>query len=156
MKFILRLAIKNLNRYKRRTAITSIAIAIGIMSFIIVDSIFLGAKEDSERNLRWYETASLRIYTPAYWEERHYLPLEFSIKEPSKVLQILDDLGLNATPRTVFSADMILYKQDFEEDGTLPVTVTAINPETDSSVYKFEETPPWKEDFSNRERWMVL
>ncbi len=140
MKFIFRLAIKNLYRYKRRTAITAIAIAIGIMSFIIVDSIFLGAKQDSERNLRLYETASLRIYTPDYWEERHFLPLEHSIREPAEVLQILDGLGLDATPRTLFTADMVLYRQDFGEDGTLPVTVTAIDQVTDSTVYKFEDT----------------
>ena len=140
MKFIIRLAIKNLSRYRRRTAITAGAIAIGIMAFIVVDSIFLGAKLESERNLRLYETASLRIYTPDYWDERHFLPLEYSIKDPSKVLQILEDRGLKATPRTLFSADMILYKQDFHEDGTLPVTVTAINPQTDASVYKFEDT----------------
>ncbi|MGE4454823.1 MAG: ABC transporter permease [Sphaerochaeta sp.] len=140
MKFIFRLAIKNLSRYRRRTAITAGAIAIGIMAFICVDSIFLGAKLESERNLRWFETASLRIYAPEYWNERQFLPLEYSIQHPALVLQILNDIGLKATTRTLFSADMLLYTQDFDEEGTLPVTVTAINPQTDSSVYKFKNT----------------
>lgn len=60
MKFILQLAAKNLMRYKRRTAITAVAIAFGLMMYVFVDSLLLGAELESMRNLRWYETASLK------------------------------------------------------------------------------------------------
>ncbi|MDD4450159.1 MAG: hypothetical protein PHS76_05600 [Sphaerochaeta sp.] len=43
MKFILQLAAKNLMRYKRRTAITAVAIAFGLMMYVFVDSLLLGA-----------------------------------------------------------------------------------------------------------------
>ncbi len=140
MKFILQLAMKNLSRYKRRTIITSVAIAFGLMMFIIVDSILRGAQVESVRNLRWYETASLRIYDSNYWEEHYFLPLESSIKQPDKVMDIVKAEGLTATERTTFAADMILYSKDFGEDGNMSVKITAIDPSTDFDVYRYPDT----------------
>ncbi|MDD3058933.1 MAG: FtsX-like permease family protein [Sphaerochaeta sp.] len=140
MKFILELAAKNLLRYKRRTLITSIAIAMGLMMYIFVDSLLMGANLESMRNLQWYETASLRIHKASYWEERMFLPVESSIEDPEAVLDLLAQKGITATERTVFAADMILYQEDFGEDGNMTVQVTAINPETDFSVYRFKDT----------------
>jgi ABC-type lipoprotein release transport system permease subunit len=140
MKFILSLAFKNLTRYKRRTAITAVAIAIGLMMYILVDSMLLGAEEESIRNLTWYETASARIHADGYWEERQQLPLDRSIPDPDSLVSLLADNGFAATARTRFSADMILYATDFGEDGNLPVLVTAIDPETDNDVFHFSDT----------------
>lgn len=140
MKFILELAMKNLTRYKRRTLITAFAIAIGLMMFVIVDSILIGADKESMRNLQWYETASARIVAPQYWEDRNFLPLEESISDPSAVMKVLKDHGWTATERTAFAADMVLYSDDFGEDGNLSVQVMAIDPESDNDVYRFGNT----------------
>ncbi|WP_320129962.1 FtsX-like permease family protein [uncultured Sphaerochaeta sp.] len=140
MKFILSLAFKNLFRYKRRTLITAISIAVGLMTYILVESLLVGAEQESVRNLKWYETSSARIYRQGYWDERLQYPLDKAIKDPSKVLASLEKNGWKATPRTVFSADMILYSDDFSEDGNLPVLVTAIDPEKDNQVFHFADT----------------
>lgn len=140
MKFILQLAAKNLMRYKRRTAITAVAIAFGLMMYVFVDSLLLGAELESMRNLRWYETASLRVHDSAYWEDRYFLPLDASIESPQPILDLLKTEGITATARTSFAADMILYQDDFGEDGNMSVQVTAINPTTDFDVYRFENT----------------
>lgn len=140
MKFILQLAAKNLMRYKRRTAITAVAIAFGLMMYVFVDSLLLGAELESMRNLRWYETASLRVHDSAYWEDRYFLPLDASIESPQPILDLLKTKGITATARTSFAADMILYQDDFGEDGNMSVQVTAINPATDFDVYRFENT----------------
>lgn len=140
MKFILQLAAKNLMRYKRRTAITAVAIAFGLMMYVFVDSLLLGAELESMRNLRWYETASLRVHDSAYWEDRYFLPLDVSIESPQPILDLLKAEGITATARTSFAADMILYQDDFGEDGNMSVQVKAINPATDFDVYRFENT----------------
>lgn len=140
MKFFLQLAAKNLMRYKRRTAITAVAIAFGLMMYVFVDSLLLGAELESMRNLRWYETASLRVYDTAYWEDRYFLPLDASIEKAQEILDLLKAEGIAATERTLFAADMILYQEDFGEDGNLSVQVTAINPDTDFEVYRFADT----------------
>ncbi|AEV29992.1 ABC-type transport system, involved in lipoprotein release, permease component [Sphaerochaeta pleomorpha str. Grapes] len=140
MKFLFSLAMKNLTRYKRRTIITASAIALGLMMYIIVDSVLMGAEQESIRNLKWYETSSARIYQKDYWDERLQLPLDRSIQDTEKVLSLLQDNGWTGTPRTMFSADMILYSDDFGEDGNLPVLVTAIDPERDNAVFHYSDT----------------
>ena len=140
MRFIISLALKNLTRYKRRTIITAVAIAVGLMMYIVVDSILLGAEFESMRNLRWYETASARIMHPDYWEERLMRPLDISIDDPNTIVDALRKEGIAAAPRTMFSADLILYSDDFGEDGNMPVQVTAVNPELDNTVFRFEDT----------------
>ncbi len=140
MKFIVELALKNLARYKRRTIITAIAIAVGLMMYIIVDSMLIGAEYESMRNLRWYETSSARILDSGYWENRMQLPLDKNIAQPYRIIEELRDEGFVGTPRTTFSADMILSSEDFGEEGNLPVLITAIDPRTDNDVFRFEDT----------------
>ncbi|MDY0288748.1 MAG: FtsX-like permease family protein [Sphaerochaeta sp.] len=140
MKFIFLLAMKNLARYKRRTAITAVAIALGLMMYTIVDSLLLGIELESERNLIWYETSSVRIHQKEYWPDRLLFPLEEKIEKPQEVIQLLNDSGYTATERTAFKADMILYSDDFGEDGNLSVMVTGIDPEQDNEVFHFEDT----------------
>lgn len=140
MKFVFTLAMKNLNRYKRRTIITAIAIAFGLMMYIIVDSLLLGIELESERNLLWYETSSVRIHTKEYWPDRLLFPLEEGIENPEGVIDILKQEGYTATERTMFKADMILYSDDFGEDGNLSVLVTGIDPAQDNEVFHFQDT----------------
>lgn len=140
MKFIISLAFKNLTRYKRRTLITAGAIAFGIMMFIMVDSMLKGAEYESVRNLKWYETASVRIYNDEYWQNRHQLPLDINIPDADSVAEKLEAAGYTAAPRTVFSGDLILNAQDFGEDGNMPVLVTAVDPARDNEVFHFKDT----------------
>lgn len=140
MKFAFLLAMKNLFRYKRRTFITAIAIALGLSMYLIVDSLLLGMDEESVRNLLWYETSSVRIHTKEYWGDRQLYPLEQGIEQPESILKMLRSEGWTATGRTMFTADMILYSDDFGEDGNMGVLVTAIDPETDNDVFHFEDT----------------
>ena len=140
MKFIFTLAMKNLARYKRRTAITAIAIALGLMMYLIVDSMLLGVEQETERNLLWYETSSIRIHQKEYWPDRLLFPLEEGIENPQNVIDLLEADGYTATERTMFKADMILYSDDFGEDGNLSVMVTGIDPEQDNEVFHFEDT----------------
>lgn len=140
MKFIITLAFKNLTRYKRRTFITAFAIAIGLMMFIMIDSVLIGVEAESMRNLRWYETSAARIMHPDYWEDRLLKPLDISIEDPHEIIDILKQEGIAATPRTTFAADMILYSDDFGEDGNMAVQVTAVDPRLDNTVFRFEET----------------
>ncbi len=140
MKFIIKLAFQNLTRYKRRTIITSFAIAIGLMMFIFVDSMLQGAEKESELNLKRYETSSLRILNNEYWENRLMKPLDLSISDPDAILSDLEKEGYTATKRITFTADMILNSADFGEEGNLSVAVQAVDTERDQSVFDFEST----------------
>jgi len=140
MKFLISLAFKNLTRYKRRTIITASAIAFGLMMYIFIDSMLVGAEYESVRNLKWYETASARILNDEYWENRFQKPLDLSISHPDKILAELDQNDIAATKRISFSGDLILNKEDFGEEGNLPVSVLAIDTEKDFEVFHFGDT----------------
>ncbi|MBI9098502.1 MAG: ABC transporter permease [Spirochaetaceae bacterium] len=140
MKFLISLAFKNLTRYKRRTLITAGAIAFGLMMYIFIDSMLAGAEIESVRNLKWFETASARILNDEYWENRFQKPLDLSISNPDRIIQTLENNGIRATKRIVFSGDLILNADDFGEDGNLAATITAIDPVRDFRVFGFGTT----------------
>ena len=64
-RFYLNLTAKNLFRHKRRTILTALAIAIGIFSYVVLDSIMAGAERDAGRNFMDYETGHLQVTTKA-------------------------------------------------------------------------------------------
>ena len=140
MRFIISLAFKNLMRYKRRTIITAVAIAVGLMMYIFVDSLLLGAEYESMRNLRWYETSSARIMHTDYREDRMLMPLDVSIEDPYSIISQLEQAGYKAAPRIMFAADLILHSEDFGEDGNMAAQVTAVDPNLDNSVFRFADT----------------
>ncbi|MBI9098497.1 MAG: ABC transporter permease [Spirochaetaceae bacterium] len=140
MKFLILLALKNLTRHKRRTLITAGAIAVGILMFIFLDSMLKGADIESIRNLKWYETSSLRIMNTEYWDSRFQLPLDINIPHGQRVLEKLNQKKIQATGRVVFSGDMIFNKQDFGEEGSMAVTVTAIEVARDFEVFHYQDT----------------
>ena len=140
MKFLVTLAVRNLFRQRRRTFITAVAIAVGLSMFIFFDSMLTGLRVDSEQNLILYETGSARITTEAFWEDRENLPLKESIEQPGRLLQELEEAGYAATPRIVFSGELILRKDPFPEDGSMQAKISAIDPERDGEVYEIVES----------------
>jgi ABC-type lipoprotein release transport system permease subunit len=120
--------------------ITAFAIAIGLMMFIMVDSVLIGVESESMRNLRWYETSAIRIMHEDYWEDRLMKPLDVAVENPYDIVHQLHQSGYDAAPRITFAADMILYSDEFGEDGNMPVQVTAIDPLLDNTVFRFAET----------------
>jgi ABC-type lipoprotein release transport system permease subunit len=140
MKFLFVLALRNIWRYRRRTLLTASVIAIGLMMYLLVDSLLVGIDKESVRNLKRYETGSLQIMHSDYWEDRTLMPLDKAIPSVEKLLGLLQKEGYTATIRTQFAADMILYQQDFGEDGNLPVQVTAVDLSTYGEVFDLENT----------------
>jgi len=140
MKFLLGLAWKNLSRYRRRTIITALAIAVGLAVYIFMDSLLVGMERESERNLIWYETGSARVMNSDYWADRDTLPLDEVIENPAPVLARLNSMGVDATPRTVFKGEVIVFRDPYPEDGSLPARLYGVDPATDGSVFRISDT----------------
>ncbi len=140
MKGLFPLAIKNLSRYRRRTIITASAVAIGLALYIVLDGMLLGLEKESERNLIWYETSSARAMTEEYWQDRDRLPLDESISEPQRVIQRLGEAGIPATPRIVFSGELVVYEDPYPSSGSMRTQLYGIDPRTDNDVFRLRET----------------
>jgi ABC-type lipoprotein release transport system permease subunit len=133
MKGLVKLGFKNLLRYKRRTIITAIAVAMGLMMFIMMDSLLMGVSKESVINIMRYESGSGRIVTTDYWKDYESMPLKETL-DPA-VGDKLDQEGIAWTPRVEFSADIIFRGDPWAESGSLPILVAAIDPATDDNVF---------------------
>lgn len=136
MKNIIILAFKNLTRHKKRTIITSIAIAFGIALLIWMHGMLKWADNESRRNLKRYEFGNFTVCTKEYKEYRDSFPVDTVIERPQirKIYKIAEKTGSKASPRTGFKS-MMSYKRGFG----LPYVVFAIDPEKDSKVFNIKE-----------------
>ncbi|HOT58763.1 MAG TPA: FtsX-like permease family protein [Spirochaetales bacterium] len=139
-RFISQLAWKNLMRYKRRTLITALAIAMGIGMYIGVDSMLKSAEQESERNLHDFETGSGVITTKAYWDSKERIPTSEYIEHSNVLLQSLSDAGLQAAPRIQAQGELIVYEDPYPVDGSMRVILTGIDPVRDEKVFKLQKT----------------
>ena len=74
--FSFKLGLKNLTRQKRRNFITILIIAFAFFIFLFVDSVMEGMEEMSFNNIKHYDTGSIQVAHPLYWEDKDKLPLE--------------------------------------------------------------------------------
>jgi ABC-type lipoprotein release transport system permease subunit len=133
MGFILSLAWKNLNRYRRRSLITSIAITAGIAVYIVADCMFSGIEQDSERNFIRYEAGAAQVMEERFFKEIDYLPLKYGIQNPGAVREALAPLGVRTTPRIRFRGEL------FHEYGSQQVMMEALDPATDGAVLRIRD-----------------
>jgi putative ABC transport system permease protein len=134
MKFLISLAWKNLSRYKRRTAITVAALAVGVCFYIWIDGWLYGAEIESERNLIWYETAAAKIMNEEYWADIETFPLKHVIADPAALeARLREAAGVAVTRRTVFAGEL------FFGDGAKPVKMVALDPAGDGKVFHLDQ-----------------
>jgi ABC-type lipoprotein release transport system permease subunit len=129
--YLLRLGTKNLSRYKKRTFITMLVLAVGIACYIMIDSLLLGTMKESENNLIRYEMGQGRLVTPTYWEEWKDRPLDSGIPAPDKIINQLKTEGISAVKRIEFISQAIVHTGI---GGSFPVVVTAVDMERDLEV----------------------
>lgn len=135
--FLLSLAWKNLTRYKKRTFITVIVLAVGICVFILMDSILIGAREESELNLQHYEIGSAKLVTAEYWDDHKEYPLKPSVQNPQEVMNALQDAGIRSTPRVQFQSNATIYSGI---GGSFPAVVTGMDLERDPQVFRIQDS----------------
>lgn len=136
MKSIIKLAFKNLTRYKKRTFLTCIAIAFGIAMLIWIDGMLIWADNESKRNLKRYEFGNFIISSKEFKEDRKNFPLNSVIEKSqiNKVFDIAKKTGCSAAPRTGFKSML-----SFDRGYGLPYIVMAIEPLLDAQVFSIKE-----------------
>ena len=127
---LLRLALRNLGRHRRRTAITAAALAAGVALFIFMDSMLRGMDSESQRNLVWYETGAGRIVSRAQHAELERPALKHEIVEYRPLLDALAARGVAAAPRVRFAGEL------FFGEGALPLRLVGIDPALDPEVFR--------------------
>ena len=134
LKFLLRLAWKNLGRHRRRTAITAGALAVSVAAFIFMDSMLRGVDRESQRNLMRYETGAGRVVSAAQYRDLRRVELRHEIADYPALSAWLRERGVVHAPRVTFDGEL------FFGEGSLPVRLVGIDPATDPQVFALPES----------------
>ncbi|MBA7530496.1 hypothetical protein ES705_22704 [subsurface metagenome] len=105
--FSLKLGLKNLTRQKRRNFFTILVIAFAFFVFLFLDSLMEGMEEMSFDNIKNYDTGSIQMAHPVYWEDKDKLPLENLIYLSQDIEESINNmdgvLGVTRLPSTTTS-----------------------------------------------------
>jgi len=106
--FSIKLGLKNLTRQKRRNAITILVIAFAFFIYLFLGSVMEGMTEMSFDNIKDYETGSIQVAHPAYWEDKDKLPLENLIDFNQDIEESLKNIDgvLGISPELRFQANL--------------------------------------------------
>ncbi len=134
MKYLLKLAAKNILRAKRRTVLTFLMLSFGIIFYLIMEGMLEGFDVVSFQNLIDFETGHLKIRSVQFNEDRpfdinNYLEDAGKIEEKLKNFEFITGF----TSRISFISEL-----DNGIDAT-PVITVGIDPENDRKVFTLEK-----------------
>lgn len=135
------LAFKNLFRYKKRTLVTAFAIAIGIVSYILMDALLIGVGEESNLNYISYELSAGKFYAPSYFENKDEYPVDYLIspKQRTKLESYLESKGINYAPRFLSTTELSFYEGEAEVSGSINTILVALDSQKDNRVYPIKD-----------------
>ncbi len=135
MNTIVRIALRNVIRHKRRALITAITMMVGIGFFIGLDSVYNGMDRLSIDNMINLRDSSVKIFTFAYDADRESFPLDKGIADPTALAVSLkrDPRVTAVTERTRFLAQAGNYRD------TMYVVGTVVDPQEDPRVFSLKD-----------------
>lgn len=142
------MAFRNVFRYRRRSFITAAAIAFGVMCTVVIDSMLVGAEQESARNIRDFETGDAKIYPGGYMEDRALLPFDRFLEREDRAKIEKGLSGCRWTARTVLAGELYFNEDFFAVAGSAAVRLNAVDPVREGSVFR---TPGTME----AGRWLV-
>ncbi len=132
---LFKMALRNVFRHTRRTVITAIAIGIGLMFMIMIDSMFAGVENQAVRNILETDNSELVVYPSGVFENRFLFPLDTLIKDALTLSTNLEKKYANvssATPRLRFATFAIA------PEAELFAFAVGIDPQKDASVFELK------------------
>lgn len=132
---LIKLAFRNIFRNFRRTVITFIAIAVGLMFLILMDSLLSGIDQESFEKIINYETGHVKIFARGYQKDKENLPLDKAIEKPAALAQ-----GIMSDPEVAGVTSRISFRIMLSDGiDQLPAVGIAVNPADDQSVYQLKQ-----------------
>lgn len=132
MGTIVKIALRNIFRHKRRTISSAVVIAVGIMFYLYMDGIMLGMDRTGIDNAIDLSSSALKLHTKEYEEDKEAFPMKHGLKNLKELRTRLekDKRVTGVTPRAQFIGELSNYEKN------IPVIGIVIDPKTDSTVFK--------------------
>lgn len=132
---LFKMALRNVFRHTRRTLITAVAIGVGLMFMIMIDSTFSGVENQSIRNILETDNSELVVLPSGVFEDRFLFPLDTLIEDAAAMSARLEkdyDEVISATPRMRFAVYAIAPEAELFGFGM------GIDPQTDPEVFDLQ------------------
>ncbi len=131
LRGIAAMGLRNLGRHRIKTVITSLAVAISVMLYIVADGWILGMNLDSRRNIVAFEMGAAKVQADAYFELKDELPMYESFAGWEAMRESLADAGYAAVPRFAFPGTL------HSRSGSAPIVFNAVDPEIEGEVLRY-------------------
>jgi len=133
---LLKMAIRNVLRHKRRTFITVFTMAVGLMFFVFFDSLFVGIDSMLAETLVKYTDSAITIYSLEYDKNKKAFPLNKNIKDVEKITQLA-----KAFPEVEAIANRTQFLGEIAYFGKSKYIVgTVIDPIEDAKTFEIKES----------------
>ncbi len=133
--YLLRIAVRNLFRRRRRTLVTAGVLAFAIIIFLVVESMMAGMTEISYNNIINLESAHLEVGREELYQQDFESPLKKSFYPGEELIAEITALAgyRNHTEVLEFSANITTGRDEF------PVRVRAIDPKSFPGVFENDD-----------------
>ncbi len=128
MKYI-KMAWRNMWRNWRRTLIASVAIVLGMILLIFMDAIIRGSDQAIYANAVRLYGGNVQVHAPGFRDKSSRLPLLPLEDGEVVVANVIDKPNVVNVSRRISTGGMVSNRE-----GTYPVSITAIQPESEASV----------------------
>ncbi|MCX8029350.1 MAG: ABC transporter permease [Brevinematales bacterium] len=132
---ILKMAFRNILRHKRRTLISVVTVAVGIMFYIVMDSLFNGIDRLLVESIVKFSDSSIVVYSKEYDENRRGYPIDKGIKDYDSIEDVILSVeGVEGVVyRTQFLGEIIFGSKSKYVVGTV------VNPFIDTQVFEINK-----------------
>jgi len=136
MLTLLKLAFRNIFRFKRRTIITFCSVSVGLALLIITICLMNGIDKQSIGNIINCQTSHLKIFKAGYFAKKDEVPMNLTISDPDRICALIKNIpGVAAVEgRVLFGAGLIMGMDE------LPCLGVAIEPELDPGLFNIKES----------------
>jgi len=140
MKYILKMAFRNIGRNKRRTMLSAVAISIAVMVIVFMQGYIGGMTDSMFDSLIKIETGHIEIAHPEYYDKKDMMPLEYMVggydngdyRELFPVLESVDGVDI-VVPRIKFG---VLLSFQGRSQSALGLGIDA---KTESKITAFDK-----------------
>lgn len=139
MSALLKLAIRNIGRNKRRSVLAVLSVALSILFIVFMQGILKGEMESMVRNYTRQESGHIRITTRAFNDRSKFMPVTENITGADSIVSIVKDI-----PGVSGKIDLIAERFTFgvllNNDGNSKSAVAiAGDPENESEISLFKK-----------------
>ncbi|MBI9100916.1 MAG: ABC transporter permease [Spirochaetales bacterium] len=115
---LIKTALRNISRNKRRSILSAVAIGVAAMSIVFLFAIIAGMSDDMAANLKTYYTGSIQIKHKDYEEFERYNPIHLTIDKEAISKIVASNPDVDAwVPRNTFPSSIYIGGANFGAIG---------------------------------------